>query len=54
LFNYSSTNIKPVIILMEGAETEIKLSWARVFFWQLVISWMEKTPVQWGILIIML
>jgi len=38
---------------MEGAETEIKLSWPRVFSWQLVISWMEKTPVQWGILIIM-
>lgn len=53
LFNYSFRNIKPVIILMEGAETEIKLSWAHVFSWQLVISWMEKTPVQWGILIIM-
>lgn len=53
LFNYSFRNIKPVIILTEGAETEIKLSWAHVFSWQLVISWMEKTPVQWGILIIM-
>lgn len=53
LFNYSFRNIKPVIILMEGAKTEIKLSWAHVFSWQLVISWMEKTPVQWGILIIM-
>lgn len=53
LFNYSFRNIKPVIILTEGAEIEIKLSWAHVFSWQLVISWMEKTPVQWGILIIM-
>lgn len=53
LFNYSFRNIKPVIILTEGAENEIKLSWAHVFSWQLVISWMEKTPVQWGILIIM-
>lgn len=53
LFNYSFRNIKPVIILMEGAETEIKPNWAHVFSWQLVISWMEKTPVQWGILIIM-